>query len=331
MSKNFKKETSLLSPKLDVVFQALFGEVGSEKITSKFLEAILQQKINTIDLSKNLVLRRDYPKDKLGVLDIIAQINDGEYCNIEMQVAQQEEIIERMLYYWGRVYTKQIKSGESYDILKKTIVILITNFNVKGLETLEYHSSWNIIEEKYRKTILTKKLEFHIIELPKIIEVSNENDMLLDWLLFLDNPKCERVMKKMKENKELKQANEKLETLSQDEKLQRLAELREKAIIEYNTAVNSGFKQGVKQGTLKIAIQLLQNGLDVQFVHKVTKLSIEEIEELKRNLDILFKKSDCVKRLSHNHFFSSFELFLQFRLYLECYIFSYNLQFHLLL
>ncbi len=288
MSQILKEEISLLSPKLDVVFQALFGEVGSEEITSKFLEAILNQKIYTIDLSKNVVLRRDYPKDKLGVLDIIAKINDGEYCNIEMQVAGQEEIIERLLYYWGRVYTKQLKSGQSYDVLKKTIVILIANFNVKGLETLAYHSSWKIIEEKYRKTILTNKVEFHIIELPKIVEVSNENDNLLDWLLFLDNPKCERVMKKMEENKELKQANEKLETLSQDEKMQRLAELREKAILEHNTAVNSGFRRGIEHGSLKekknIAIELLKANLDIQFIHVVTKLPIEEINHLKQCL-----------------------------------------------
>ena len=43
---------TLLSPKIDVVFQALFGEVGNEQITSKFLEAILQKKITTIDLSR---------------------------------------------------------------------------------------------------------------------------------------------------------------------------------------------------------------------------------------------------------------------------------------
>lgn len=261
MSEIFKEKPLLLSPKLDVVFQALFGEVGSEQITSKFLEAILQQEINTIDLSKNLVLRRDYPDDKLGVLDIIAKINDCEYCNIEMQVTEQSEIIERILYYWGRVYTKQMKSGQNYNVLQKTIVILIANFNVSGLEDLEYHSSWKIIEEKYRTTILTEKLELHIIELPKIVEVSNENDCLLDWLLFLDNPKCERVIKKMEENKELRQANEKLETLSQDEKLQRLAELRQKAIIEHNTAVSSGFKYGMKQGIQQGIEQGIEQGI----------------------------------------------------------------------
>ena len=34
-------ETKLLSPKLDVVFQRLFGELGSEKITKGFVEKIL--------------------------------------------------------------------------------------------------------------------------------------------------------------------------------------------------------------------------------------------------------------------------------------------------
>lgn len=307
---------NILSPKLDVVFQALFGEVGSEQITSKFLESILNQKIESIDLSKNLVLRRDYPDDKLGVLDIIAKINDSEYCNIEMQVAEQEEIIERILFYWSKLYTKQIKSGQSYDSLEKTIVILITNFNVQGLESLEYHTSWKIIEEKYRTTILTEKLEFHIIELPKIIEISNDNDNLLDWLLFLDNPKSERVIKKMKENKELKQANDKLETLSQDEKMKRLAELREKAIYEYNTAASSGFKRGMKNGLAEgmkqgieqgikegieqgikqgieqgvessreeIAFELLKNNVSIDIIKKSTNLSNNEIEKLKLKL-----------------------------------------------
>ncbi len=317
MSNVLQEETSLLSPKLDVVFQALFGEVGSEAITTKFLEAILEQKINRIDLSKNVVLRRDLPEDKLGVLDIIATINDEEYCNIEMQVAGQEEVKERILYYWGRVYTKQIHSGESYDSLKKTIVILITDFCVKGLEALEYHTAWKIIEEKYRKIILTNKLEFHIIELPKIVGISNDSDALLDWLSFLDNPKSERVMKKMEENKELKKANEKLQTISEDEKLQRLAEWRKRAIYEYNTATNNGFKngmrrglekgrelgikqgleeglkqgleQGLEQGILKdkqeIATELLKNNLDIEFIHKITKLSIKKIEELKQHLE----------------------------------------------
>ena len=50
MEKN--KETKTLSPKLDVVFQALFGEIGNERITKGFLETILKRKIESIDLER---------------------------------------------------------------------------------------------------------------------------------------------------------------------------------------------------------------------------------------------------------------------------------------
>ena len=152
------KSKKVLSPKLDVIFQAIFGEVGSERITKRFLQSILEEKIDTIDLSKSQVLRKEYENDKLGILDIIAKINEKEICNIEMQIANKEDIIERILYYWGRIYTRQIKEGEEYKRLEKTIVILIADFKIKSLEKLEYHTKWKIIEEKDRKIIFTDKL-----------------------------------------------------------------------------------------------------------------------------------------------------------------------------
>ena len=78
------------------------------------------------------------------------------------------------------------------------------------MEKLEYFISWKIIEENNRKTILTEKFQICIIELPKITKVLDIDDELLDWLFFLDNPNSKRVIEKMKDNKELKQAYEKL-------------------------------------------------------------------------------------------------------------------------
>ena len=112
----------------------------------------------------------------------------------------QKNIIERILYYWGRIYTRQIKEGEEYKRLEKTIIILITDFKIKSLEKSEYHTKWKIIEEKDRKIILTDKLELHIISLEKMRENEGRKmqDELLDWLYFLENPKSERVKEKEK-------------------------------------------------------------------------------------------------------------------------------------
>ena len=138
--KGENKMKKILSPKLDVVFQALFGEVGSERITKNFLETILNKKIEKIDLSKNPILRREFKDDKLGVLDILAELDGKEKCNIEMQLVNSKSIIERILYYWSRLYSRQIKIGQDYNLLERTIIILITDFKIEGLEELEYHT-----------------------------------------------------------------------------------------------------------------------------------------------------------------------------------------------
>ena len=282
------KNIKTLSPKLDVVFQALFGEVGNESITKGFLETILERKIDSIDLSKNPILRREFKDEKLGVLDIIAKLDKNEICNIELQIVDKKNIIERILYYWSRLYSRQIKSGEDYKILQKAIVILITDFKIENLEELDYHSRWKIMEDKQgKKIILTQKLEIDIIELPKIIGKEKEQDNLLDWLYFLENPKSERVTEKMKENENLKEAVKKLDNLSEDERMQRIADLRQKAIMDekaiYEKGLEVGIEKGIMEGSQKekieIAKKMLELKIDKETIAEATGLTEQEIEK----------------------------------------------------
>jgi len=232
-----KKE---LSPKLDVVFQALFGEVGSERITKRFLENILERKIDEIELKQNQILRKEMPKEKLGILDIIAKIDGKENCNIELQLIDRNNVVERMLFYWSKIYTRGIKEGDDYKKLQKTIVILIADYKLKETKEIEkYISKYKIIEKKERKVILTDKLELVIIEMPKIKE--DEAGELMDWLMFLQNPNSERVREKMGTNKELREAKEKLQDISEDEYMQRIADLRQKAIMDEKAIRDKGY------------------------------------------------------------------------------------------
>ena len=85
------KKIKRYPPKMDIIFQAIFGEVGSENITKDFLEKILKRKIEKISLDKNPILRRELKDDKLGVLDIITELDGKEKCNIEMQLITQQQ------------------------------------------------------------------------------------------------------------------------------------------------------------------------------------------------------------------------------------------------
>ena len=276
-------------PKMDIIFQAIFGEVGSENITKDFLEKILKRKIEKISLDKNPILRRELKDDKLGVLDIVTELDGKEKCNIEMQLIDKNNIIERMLYYWSKMYTRQIKAGDDYKKLEKTIVILIADFNIKGLEEVEYHSTWKIIEtNSVKKLILTDKFELDIIELLKIKGRENEKDQLLDWQIFLENPESERVTRKMEENENLKEAVEKLDRISEDEKMQRIIELREKAIRDEHAIYDKGLDDGIEEGKAKgarekqieIAKSMLKENMDIEMIIKITGLTKQEIEKL---------------------------------------------------
>ena len=286
------KQNKLYTPKLDIIFQVLFGEPDSQKITKDLLEKILGVKIEKVDLSKNPILRREFPKDKLGILDVVVEIDNKQSCDLEMQIVESEDIIERMLYYWGKLYTRNIKAGEDYSELKRTIVILIADFKVKGLEEQGYHSKWKIIEERTRKTILTNDLELHILELPKIKREGIEKTDLIKWLKFIDNPKSKEEEGYIKENVSIKEANEKLDKMLEDEHLRKIAEWREMAIIEENSMKKSAYRKGEARGKqlgvvegerkkqIEIARKMKKLKIEMDMIEKITGLTKEEIEKL---------------------------------------------------
>ena len=123
----------LLELKNDLVFQELFGKQKNSQITSHFLSLILGREINNIDLDVNKRLLGNRPDAKIGRLDIRAKFNDGEDCNIELQVLPYHYMPERMLEYWGNMYDKKIHRGQDYKVLKPTISILIANYKLNQL------------------------------------------------------------------------------------------------------------------------------------------------------------------------------------------------------
>ena len=146
---------------------------------------------------------------------------------------------------------------------------------------------------------MTEKFELDIMELSKIRGKEEEKDQLLDWLMFLENPESERVARKMEENKNLKEAVEKLDRISEDEKMQRIIELREKARRDehaiYSKGVDDGIEKGIKEGVeqgkiegakeekIQIAKNMLQRGFSKQEIMDITGLTSKEIEELISN------------------------------------------------
>ena len=129
---------------------------------------------------------------------------------------------------------------------------------------------------------MTEDLELRIIEIPKakrIIEKEKYN-RIAQWLLFLDNPNTERVEEIMKDNEEVKKAKSVLYVMSEDEELQRLAELKEKWARDESSALRSARKEGIEDRTKEIAKKLKEMKMSIEDIKKATDLTEEEIEKL---------------------------------------------------
>ena len=123
-----------------------------------------------------------------------------------------------------------------------------------------------------------------------------EDEKLIEWLKFLENPESKEVQGYMKKNENMKEAREKLDKMSKDEKVRRMAELRQKALMDereaeytgYINGLEDGIKQGMKQGLeqgigqgyREIAKKMKGKGKDINEIIELTGLSKEEIEKL---------------------------------------------------
>ena len=98
---------------------------------------------------------------------------------------------------------------------------------------------WQIRDEITGKRILTDRLELIIIELPKARRMYKiePNNAICQWMLFLDNPNQKEVVQIMKENKDINKAIDELEQVSGNEKLRRIAELKEKYIRDEQASI----------------------------------------------------------------------------------------------
>lgn len=283
------KEKSLL-PTNDVIFHCLFGEVGNEKITKSFLEEILNMNVGEIDLDLNLNLTREYYDSKLGVLDVRAKAPNGVNYNIEMQNTSSEKLPERILSYWSRLYTMNLKRGNNYNVLTKTIAVIIVNDNVKKFELLKkYHTRWNIREEDYKDMILTDDFEIHIVELPKYIQMRKNKKCKNIWLEFLLEPEGKEVLEAMKECKEVGEARKKWRKITSDEIIRDRALRLEIAELDRNTdlyyARKSGLEEGIEKQNIAIAKKMLEQNLDMDIIVKTTGLSEEKVLELKEGIN----------------------------------------------
>ena len=288
-----EQEKRLLKPKIDVVFQSLFSKDNLE-ITKEFAEALLEEKIESITINEDKTLLREHINDKLGILDLELDINNNKKVDVEIQLVSRKDFDKRLIWYFSKLYSKQAKKGEDYSRVKKVVLFAIIDFELEKTKDIkEMETVWELRETKNHQKILTQEIEIHIIEIKKAREMykNNKNNKKAQWILFLEDPNSKEVNRIMRENKGVREAVVKVMELSEDEKMERLAFLREKAIMDEKAiragGYDDGYKEGKEQGikekkkqTEKIVRKLKAKNMTTKEISAIVEISTKEVEKI---------------------------------------------------
>lgn len=277
----------LLDPKTDFIFKKIFGSEENKSILISFLNATLksEDEIKSVTLD-NTDMEKSFLEDKFSRLDIKATTNRNERINIEIQLRNEKNMIKRTLYYWSKMYEKQLKEGENYSKLNRTVCINILNFDY--LDSEKFHSKFRLRDTETNSE-LTDVIEIHFIEIPKLSDNSDEKDMLVAWVEFLKNPESEKVRKIENDVKEIRNAKDELVKISADKKQRDLYEMRQKVLHDEANALSSakeeGKAEGKEEGKEEARLETARNLLDIlddETIAIKVGLELEVVKKLRK-------------------------------------------------
>lgn len=247
-----------------------------------FLNSILnltgKNAINEVEFEEKHLDVSLIASEKLSILDLNVTTETGMNVNGEIQLINQYNMIKRTIFYMSKMLLSQLKKGEDYSNLNRTVTINILDFNY--LEGEKFIKNYALFEKETKES-LTDLLEYIFIELPKFTEINKDyNNKLHKWLTFLSNPTGKETEEFMKTDGEIKEAMDVLYKISGDKEAIMLSELREKAMMDEQSRLNGARREGLERGLKEIILDNLNE------IGNVPKKLIELINE-QNNMEIL--------------------------------------------
>ena len=218
----------------------------------------------------------------MGTLDILATTNKGELINVEVQVADEKNMIERSLFYWSRLFSGQLQSGIPYQKLERTVCINLLSFDL--LKTAEYHSCY-VLKERERNEQLSDLLEIHFIELDKIKDIQDAGEIktqLEAWLEFIKHPESQVSYELARRDETIREAKDGLLVLSCNEQFRLYYEVRLKALLDETSRLQTARDEGKIERDLEIATNLL-DVLDDETISLKTGLALNTVQQLRKS------------------------------------------------
>ena len=221
---------------------------------------------------------KETAEDKFNRVDMLVENSKGEIIIVEVQVEDQLDYIQRLIYGTAKAITEYIKQSVSYKEIKKIISISILYFDLGQGDDYIYHGTTRLTgihshedlklskkqQEEFQKDQIHKLFpEYYLIKVNQFNDLAR--DRLDEWVYFLKN----ETIKDNFTAKGLEAAKKKLDTMKLPEKEQLsykyyLESLHDRASFYDSTYVQGekkGRKEGRKEGMKEALKKMIASGI----------------------------------------------------------------------
>ena len=297
-------EADILPPSDDRVFKLILTSEESKPILMDLISSILKRPVVGVEVRNSEIPPED-TQEKAERLDVNCLIDDGSQADLEMQASriqedsdgQHKNLKGKSVYYLCDLHSSQPSKGlRRYDKLARTYQVTFCSYTVFP-ERTAYVNSFSLRHDEDNE-LLSDAIHVIYVELSKLQEILKKSveDMtdLEKWAVFFryaSEPTHRETVNKVIASKEvLQMAGNRLMSISQDE--------RERAVFRsrrmYQTDLQSdlataedrgrklGISIGEKNRSIEIARTALQMGMTTDDIVKLTGLTHDEIERLKK-------------------------------------------------
>ena len=280
--------------RFDWTLKRLLRNKANFRILEGFLSELLGEDIK-IDHILESEGNRQTSNDKTNRVDLLVQNARGELIIIEVQNNYKQDYLLRMLYGTSKIITDNMVKGSEYGNVKKVISVNIVYFDLGKGKDYVYHGTTNYLgihENDVLKLSGDEESIYHTIDIAKIypeyyiIKVDQFNDVAKDtldeWINFFKNQEVNEDT----QAKGLKEAAQELDVmkLTHEERLDYehyLTDTRDsyaEIVGNYNKGLYEGELKGINTRNKEIVKNMLQEGIPIPMIAKITGLNEEEIK-----------------------------------------------------
>jgi predicted transposase/invertase (TIGR01784 family) len=280
------KYYEMLNPLWDYCFKTVFASQRNIGNLTALLKAVLglpPDELAHLTLA-DPYLKSWFQEDKYGILDARIYTKSNMVITVEVQISYSPAMTERILYYLSKLIWEQLKSGDSYALLRPVICIVICNYEMH--DEADYLNQYMLRNEISGK-LFTDLVKVVTIELPKVPEQDN-GKALWPWLKYFKSRNEEEFEMLKEKHPEVSEAVIELRQMSQSEEERYKADTlekwrRDRITWEYD-AFNKGKAEGEAKGKVEGKAEVARNlkaiGIPVEKIAAVTGLSLDEIAKL---------------------------------------------------